>query len=1517
MSTTNYTTIFQGEAPMFRVYTHVFDTESDVLSVMRLPTRMAVGDLQSGDGWSAFAGVGNLLYLADKALGKMFTPEQLAALGANFLDYLNEMIENISYLVGALNSAHDMNDVFRALYAVTRFFSKKSFGKTFEDLMLYFASLSEVQSFDFADIRAMLDNYASMKTSPLVMKVQKLCAVALSSCFMQAAGISAKIEEVILVYSEGLKAIASDTDFVVTLVDLVTFMIERLAQCWYLKSLQPFFHSSRSYGKWANEAHDIITRSQLLHNPEANGFTYHGFLEDLEKCIEEGGEIRKFSQAADMKDVVGNVLSKLRVIRGEVLTRKAAGEERRAPFSILVHGGSSVGKSSFVRTFLGHFGKMFNLPEGPEFVFTRCFSDQYWSNFKTQMWGMFLDDIASVNPNKGSEDISLNELLQIVNNVPYCPPQADIADKGKTPLRVECVVATTNTVHLNADFWFSNPVAVRRRFPFVVKIHPKTIYSRDDAREMIDPSKIPLPEAGCYDDLWDIVLYKTIVVRADDNGNQGTELKQVAEFDNIYKFYAHMSVLIRDFRSQQVRAASNDENMRTVTLCASCDLPSKHCTCEVLQSSEVSIDITQEPSFSWSSSFRLAAVAGTTFGAAAAASHSEQISQMCATTVTTLRTSAASTFRTYTREFLVSYMKELGGSLMQKFYENKALRYTLCAIATLGSCYGAYKLFEKLGTQETTQTPVAQGHVISSVGAQPPSTGDERENVYHQKNDVRAALIVSDQTKSWKSLEWTAVCAKFANSVVAIQCSRKVGDKMVIREGIAVCVGGRLYVTDNHNIPDTECVMTVTREMHTSGLSTNVTRVFDPRVALRMPEKELVFFQLLDSFDCKDITPFLSSPSFTTVSKGSVISREQNGGVKIFHSAKVVNLGRQKVPALDDIELNLWEYKLDAPTYVGLCGALVAVNAPVGPVIVGLHLLGKDNVGSCASLTLNDVENARKHFFPIFSPAPIMLESKDRTVGVTTLHNKSVFRYVERGNGRTMGQLTMPRAQPKTNVQATIFRDEAIKYGFKVETGAPIMKGWRPWHHTLDQIVHQSMLFKESVIMECAEAYLDEVYHGLSESDRKEIAQMLDLPTALNGIPGRKYIDSVNRSSSAGFPWMTTKKKVTFGLPADSTWQDPIDVSDEVKERMSEMWNRYQNYELAAPLFTAHLKDEPLVFRKIEAGKTRVMNGAPFDWSLIVRMLYLPLVRVIQNNKFLFEAMPGAVAQSREWDDIYHEVTTFGEDRMFAGDYGKFDKRMGAVLIMWGFKILISLAERCGSNEEHIRAMWGVAYDISCSWCNFNCDLVQFLGSNPSGHPLTVILNCIVNSLYMRYCYRELNPDKEVRSFRDNVKLVTYGDDNLVGSRVDWFNHTSVAKMLGELGVEYTMADKEAESVPFLNIRETSFLKRGWRYEPDLNAVVCPIDHSTLDKMMTTWIPSSEIGPYAHGEEIIRNVGVEYFWYGREIFESKQKVLKEIFAATIPEEYATARTFPTWEYLINMWRVSSNEVLHAVGAPAE
>jgi hypothetical protein len=75
--------------------------------------------------------------------------------------------------------------------------------------------------------------------------------------------------------------------------------------------------------------------------------------------------------------------------------------------------------------------------------------------------------------------------------------------------------------------------------------------------------------------------------------------------------------------------------------------------------------------------------------------------------------------------------------------------------------------------------------------------------------------------------------------------------------------------------------------------------------------------------------------------------------------------------------------------------------------------------------------------------------------------------------------------------------------------------------------------------------------------------------------------------------------------------------------------------------------------------------------------------------------------------------------------------------------------------------------------------------------------------------------------------------------------------------------------------------------------------------MMTTWVPSEEICAFAQGEEILRNVCVEYFWYGREIFEEKKEILTRIARRVIPEEYITPATFPTWETLIIRWKMSS------------
>ncbi len=155
----------------------------------------------------------------------------------------------------------------------------------------------------------------------------------------------------------------------------------------------------------------------------------------------------------------------------------------------------------------------------------------------------------------------------------------------------------------------------------------------------------------------------------------------------------------------------------------------------------------------------------------------------------------------------------------------------------------------------------------------------------------------------------------------------------------------------------------------------------------------------------------------------------------------------------------------------------------------------------------------------------------------------------------------------------------------------------------------------------------------------------------------------------------------------------------------------------------------------------------------------------------------------------------FGPDRFIAGDYSKFDKRMIADFVLAAWEVILMILEAAGWSIEELCVVAGIAYDCSFPLTNIIGDLVEFFGTNPSGHPLTVIINSIVNALYMRYAFTVLHPNGTTEDFKKFVRLITYGDDNAgaVSKEAPWFNHTAVQEVLAAIGVTYTMADKQAE----------------------------------------------------------------------------------------------------------------------------
>jgi len=119
---------------------------------------------------------------------------------------------------------------------------------------------------------------------------------------------------------------------------------------------------------------------------------------------------------------------------------------------------------------------------------------------------------------------------------------------------------------------------------------------------------------------------------------------------------------------------------------------------------------------------------------------------------------------------------------------------------------------------------------------------------------------------------------------------------------------------------------------------------------------------------------------------------------------------------------------------------------------------------------------------------------------------------------------------------------------------------------------------------------------------------------------------------------------------------------------------------------------------------------------------------------------------------------------------------------------------------------------------------------------LTADYNSLMNKFYNLYIYCELYKRKffELPSFQNyvqDVRIVVYGDDNIVGCRQDilpWFNAFSYRDIMREMGMDYTPANKGDWKVPYFSLSETQFLKRKFMFHSKLNALVAPLDITTM-----------------------------------------------------------------------------------------
>lgn len=624
----------------------------------------------------------------------------------------------------------------------------------------------------------------------------------------------------------------------------------------------------------------------------------------------------------------------------------------------------------------------------------------------------------------------------------------------------------------------------------------------------------------------------------------------------------------------------------------------------------------------------------------------------------------------------------------------------------------------------------------------------------------------------------------------------------------------------------------------------NVTMYYES--GARVGDSDLMIFSLYVGGVRPSIIKFLPDERPNTMYDAHCVYRDKDGAIKetkgefISGDASYVN----KFGTTVKIDGGRVIYNI--PTYQGMCiTTLVARHNP--PFILGFHLAGLTGTayGSAVSVTKDDIKKAyallklTPGFADAHSSGEMPIRILGREIGFSPIISlRSPISYIYEYNADVYGSCS-GGVKAGSKIKNSMIADVLTqKFGIEQKWGPPdfIQEGrrWKPWYDSMIHMVNPRHKVNPVLLELARKDYVNGFLPLFKLTSLTKYLRPLTLDETVNGIPGVRFIDAMNMRTSMGFPLSGVKSDylVERDPPAnaDGNIIRKFDPTLGLEREMAECEARYLNGERCHPIFKACLKDEPT---KKTKKKVRVFEAAPIVLQLLIRKYFLPIIRFVSMAPVTSECAVGINCFGTEWAELHEHVTSFGVDRIVAGDYSKWDLRLPAHLVLVAFDVLIRLAHLSQNyTESDMEIMRGIATDVAYPVIAFNGTLMELHGSNPSGQNLTAHLNSICNSLLLRMGFFSLTG--KTSRFREFVHAFTYGDDLISGvdPGIEVFNHVTYAQFLREMDIEFTMPDKESDPVPYMHISDVDFLKRKSVFHTELLRYVGKLDLDSINKSL-------------------------------------------------------------------------------------
>jgi hypothetical protein len=568
-----------------------------------------------------------------------------------------------------------------------------------------------------------------------------------------------------------------------------------------------------------------------------------------------------------------------------------------------------------------------------------------------------------------------------------------------------------------------------------------------------------------------------------------------------------------------------------------------------------------------------------------------------------------------------------------------------------------------------------------------------------------------------------------------------------------------------------------------------------------------------------------------------------------------------------------------AATQAGDCGCLLfSRNSSMRGRITGMHIAGNKSHGMSLALTNEMLVRNLKLFSQIvlddrkFVKGSFSCQSSSDTIHVNPILSRTGLDvegdYLSVGVGKLL-----PRPV-KTNLNESLIHNEIYptqtKPAFLRETMIdgkkidPLKKG-----------ICKAFTVQPRLNNKILKIAAHDVRNQFKYT-RNDIRRVLTYEEALKGVDGCEYACGINRTTSAGFPWVFNVKTCGKRDWLGTTEEWDVDNS-ELRECVDNVIAKAKNNERSDVVFISTLKDERRPIEKVNSGKTRVFEAGPMHYTVCIRKYFLGFVESVMRNRIDNEVCVGVNVYSNDWNRLGCALSKYG-NKVIAGDFSNFDGSLHQEILWEICKIINSWYD---DGEENARVRNVLFEEIVNSVVLVDGILIQKTHSQPSGNPLTVIINSLFNQIVMRMAYLLAKEEQDLPllcDFTDHVSMATYGDDNALNIAedvIEWYNQVSITKHLKTFGLTYTDEAKTGICVPFRSLSDINFLKRKF-VKNESGVFVAPLLIETV-RDMCNWVRGKEIR-----SATIENVGnalLEFALHGPGTYDYESNLIDKALKA--------------------------------------